>query len=645
VFVGLNPGIPPKPAFHHKLYIRPQAIASPRDFSQSFCNFRGAIFSPARPWYRRDKKVSCRAYRLAAFGAFCACAFAAPSEVEVARSRHFEVYSQGAAGDARSILLEFERLRGFFQQQTGLVLDQRFPVRVIAFGSREEYRPYQLRATADAYYVGAPNRDYIVMVTPAPGDFRVPAHEYAHFILHANSIKLPPWLNEGLSEVVATVRRSEDRRRSSGDLQAYTRLLRTRLWMPLAELVSLPPDSPLRERRDTSDLFYAESWALADMLTASPKYSLQFPRLFAALSGGAPSAQSMVATYGQSLEEIAANLRAWVRQRRVEPMLLPPLPPDDLNIQASAVSPFVWRSTLADLLLVTGKFGPAEDRYHALAAEAPQDPEISAALAIIALQKHDWNSARMEWRHALEEGLRNAEVCYEFAIHANQAGFAAEDIRPALERAVATQPDFDDALYMLALMDNNAGRHDAAVAHLQSMKRVAPARNFVYWATLANSLSELGRRGEAIAAASKAAAYATTADERAHAAELEQIARTDVAIQFTRDADGRQRLIATRIPHGTTNWNPFIEPADTIRLAEGTLQAIDCNGGRLRLHVAAVEKLWIIIISDPQRVQVRNSPTELTCGAQPPNRVTVTYAAFPSSDQKADGVARGIEFH
>ena len=314
--------------------------------------------------------MSCFAYRLAAFGAFCACAGAASWGAEVGRSPNFEVYSQGSAGAARSVLLQFERLHAFFQQQTGLVLDNRSPVRVIAFSSPQEYWPYRIHPTADAYYVGSMNRDYIVMVTPTPGDFRIPAHEYAHFVLHANAIKLPPWL------------------------------------------------------------------------------------------------------FGTTF-----------------------------------------------------------------------------------------------------------------------------------------------------------------------------SRTFAYWTALANSLTELGRREEAISAPAKAATFATTPDERAHAAQLERIARTDVTVQFTRNPDGTSRLITTRIPHGTTGWNPFIEPSDNIRRADGALQAINCDDGHLHLQVATGEKLLTIVITDPQRVQMRNAPTEFTCGTQPPNRVTVIYAASQSFDETGDGVARGIEFH
>lgn len=588
--------------------------------------------------------MSSAAYCVGVFSVLCAWAQAAPPGTEAARSQHFEVYSQGPAGSARSILLEFERLHAFFQQQTGLLLDNRSPVRVIAFGAPDEYRPYQLSPTADAYYVGAASRDYIVMVTTAPGDFRVPAHEYMHLLLHDNGIDLPPWLNEGLSEVVATVSGSKSRHRPDGGLPA-ARYLRTRAWMPVSELVGLRADSPLRKSRDTSDLFYAESWALADMLTAAPKYSPRFPSLFAELSRGRSSAEALTTIYGQSLGEITTDLQAWVRHRRVIPIILPPPSPDVVDGRTYGVSPFAWRSVLADLLLVTGKLGQAEEAYHALAAEAPRDPEISAALAMIFLQKNDRNSARAEWRHALEEGLEDPDVCYQFAVEANQAGWAAEEVRPALERAVAARPDFDDALYLLALMDNNAGLYQAAVAHLRSMKKVAPARSFVYWATLANSLNELNQPEEAAAAAVKAATYAATAEEHAHAAQLEYIARTDVAVEITHDADGKQRLVTTRIPHGAADWNPFVEPSDIIRRAEGALRSIDCTGAQAHLVVAAGGKLLTIVIADPQRVQMRGAPQEFTCGVQPPNRVTVVYAASSGSDGAIDGIARGIEFH
>ncbi len=48
-----------------------------------------------------------------------------------------------------------------------------------------------------------------------------------------------------------------------------------------AELMSLSEDSQRRQERGAADLFYAESWALTEMLILSPKYAQSFPRILA----------------------------------------------------------------------------------------------------------------------------------------------------------------------------------------------------------------------------------------------------------------------------------------------------------------------------------------------------------------------------
>jgi hypothetical protein len=127
----------------------------------------------------------------------------------LANTSHFEVYSQAGADTARSTLLWLEQLRALFLQQTGIPLDGRAPVRVVAFRSPKEYEPYRLRVASDAYFVGAEARDYIVMPSGGTASAGVAAHEYAHALLRAGGLRLPPWLAEGLAEFFSTVRIAE----------------------------------------------------------------------------------------------------------------------------------------------------------------------------------------------------------------------------------------------------------------------------------------------------------------------------------------------------------------------------------------------------------------------------------------------------
>ncbi len=580
---------------------------------------------------------------LTVFAALAVAASAAPAgSPGLARSANFEVFAQGGTGDARAILLGFERLHAYFARQTGLKLDKPSRVRVIAFRSREEYEPYQLRPAAAAYYVGSESRDTIVMTAPDDGEIHVAAHEYAHFVLRANNLALPPWLNEGLSECFSTVRLNPRGARSRRDLAARSHLLLSRAWMPLGELVLLPADSPRREQRDTVDLFYAESWALADMLTAAPDYRPRFGELITALSSGVAGDRALTETFGKSLDEITGDLRGWVDRRRVTPETLPELVTGAVQAEVSEIPLGTWREVMAGLLLATNKLDRAEAAYVELARTDPKNPDYPASLAVIALHKRDWTGARRYWQHALGLGLDDADACYLYALQADAAGLTAADFRPALERAVVVRPDFDDAHYLLAHLDNNAGRYESAVAHLRAMRTVGAERQFSYWAALSYALDELGRHEEAKAAAIRARDHAATDEERARAIQLAEIADTDMTVRFTRDAEGNSRLITTRVPREEQNWNPFIEPGDQIQRLEGRLEAVNCEGSTTTLVVESSGRAVVLTIPDTSRVQVRNASGEFTCGPQPGNAVIVVYAV--SAQEKNGGVVRGIEF-
>ena len=425
----------------------------------------------------------------------------AESSWRLARSEHFEVYAQGDDATARSILFEFEQLRAFFLEQTAFDLGQLPPVRVIAFGSAKEYEPYRLRTTSDAYFVATEARNYVVMAFPSASHSTIAAHEYAHLILHANSAGLPPWLDEGLAEFYSTIRTGEHATELGGDLPARSQTLRRRSWIPLAELVSLPADSPVRQNRDGAELFYAQSWALTEMLLRSPEYAPGFQQVLSAVSSGEPSLEALARIYAKSPDEVTRDLESWTRTRRAAPLELPAIQVPSIQADVSEVPLPVSRLLLADVLLAAGELDRAEALYRDLENETPQSAEISAALGTIALRRGDLAAARLQWKQAIDRGISDASLCYRYAVLAEQAGAPAGEIRPALARAVALRPDFDDARYLLALLEKRSGNYAAAVSNLRAMKTVSQGRAYVYWIAMADALIELGAREEAQAAA------------------------------------------------------------------------------------------------------------------------------------------------
>jgi tetratricopeptide (TPR) repeat protein len=560
------------------------------------------------------------------------------------QSEHFELYSQGDDTSARSALIWFEQLRAFYLQKTGLAPPTLPPVRVIGFRSAREYQPYRLQPASDAHYIGTEGRDYIVMATIDAGQFGIAAHEYAHSILRAAGLRVPPWFSEGLAEFFSTVHIGARGCTLGGDLPARTQVLQRHAWMPMADLMALPADSPVRDNRDTAGVFYAQSWALTEMLVLAPEYGPRFRALIDALSSGREGSQALASIYGKSLDAITRDLRAWTAIKH-QPALLPGSELDQISAPTSEeVPPLRARWLIADLLLASGELDRAEAIYRDLARETPQDAGVFAALGNIALRKGDKDGARQEWKRAIDRGIDDATLCYQYAALAEMAGLPEDELRPALERAVTLRPDFDDAHYRLALVEKNSGHYEAALANLRAMRNVTPARAFNYWIALADSLIQLDRREEARSASKRAMEHATTRDQRARAAQLAYFADTDLAVQFTSGENGRAELATTRVPHKTADWNPFIEPGDQLRHVEGVLREVDCSSAVTRFVVDTSDGPVTLAIPDPGHVQMRNAPTEFTCGPQKAASVVVDYAVSAMPGAKVDGLVRGMQF-
>ena len=370
-------------------------------------------------------------HRIAALLVLCISANAQPAPAwRLTRSEHFELYSQGDDRSARSALVWFEQLRAFYLQKGGLAPESVRPVRVISFGTAREYQAYRLGLVSDAHYIGTETRDYIVMAAIDASQFPTAAHEYAHSILHAAGLQFQPWFAEGLAEVFSTLRISERGCTLGGDLPARSQFLQHHAWMPLEDLIASPANSAVQDNRDTAAVFYAQSWALLDMLVLSPQYALNFSELINALSSGTPGSQALSAIYGKSLPAISSDLRTWTRIKH-QPVSLPGIQPGPILAQNAAVessidvTPLLARALIADLLFAEGELDRAATLYNDLSLATPEDAGVHAALGNIAIRQGDTDRALEQWKLAITLGIQDATLCYQFAAlgeHGLQSG-------------------------------------------------------------------------------------------------------------------------------------------------------------------------------------------------------------------------------
>ena len=576
----------------------------------------------------------------------CALAVPSPAAWTSAQDPHFEIYAQASDETARKALAWFEQLRTFFRQNgllgAGFSDQERAAVRVIGFESQKEYEDYRARPIADAYYVSDGTRDYIVMASLQPKEFAMAAHEYAHYVLHVSGLKLPTALSEGLAEFFSTLRPAAGGYEVGGDLPARSQTLRRATWLPLNALLNFNSDSSLPAARRAAEIFYAESWALTNMLMTAPQYSSRFPDLVTEFNAGSNAVTAFREVYSKSLDEVTKDLEDWSGQRH-STRFVPSEPAESAGVRTAELSGYQARSVLAQLSLISGQLERARSRYEALLREQPDDPEVRAALGNIALRQGDREEALKHWKLALNGSISDAELCFRYAELADDAGQDAPEVRAALEKAVALAPSFDDARYKLALILANAGEYAQAIEQLRAMRVPSGARRYVYWYTMAYALTELNKRDEAKKAAAEAEMAAQTDAERSQARRMAYIATTDLKVQFATDSAGHLQMVTTRVRHGATDWNPFVEPSDRMQRATGNLFEVLCTSGKLTgFRLRTADGPVTLDVPDPLHVLVRNGPNEFFCGRMAEKVVEADYALQGAGLTR--NVLRGMSF-
>ncbi len=477
-------------------------------------------------------------------------------------------------------------------------------------------------------------------------EFSIAAHEYSHYVLHSCGLKLPTWLQEGLAEEFSTLQTSGNSYLLGGDLPARSQTLQRnrRKLLPLEDLLSATDASVSGNGRRDAEIFYAESWALADMLVAAPKYGSHFRDLISEFASGSRGSQPFEKIYGFSLEEVYRDLVTWIsethapqlRLRRQHDWSLPP------SFELSAAH---THFLLAELSLVSGHVDLAKIRFQNLSQEQPTNPDVYVSLGTIAMRQNNRAEALKYWRQAIQLNVKDAELCYRYAVLADEAGLPEKEGKPGLERAVQLEPGFDDARYRLALVEYHNADYRATVGNLRKMAVPAdPHRRYAYWTAMASSLLELNENEEAQKVAMQAAQAAQTENERATALQIANTAVTDLNVQFSTDGDGHSQIITTRIPHGTKNWNPFIEPSDAMQHSNGKLSQVLCKDDKLTGFLLVTQNGAVRLdVADPSRVLMRNSPNEFYCGPTVARPVAADYAVIKSAGQTRN-ILRGLTF-
>ncbi len=435
---------------------------------------------------------------------------------------HFEMYTSNSEKQAVNALQTFEEVRSFFLQASHSKAAQEQPVRIIAFNSEKEYKPYRLNAGAFAYYLRSRERDYIVMQDISPDHYGTAVHEYTHLVVEHQHLQLPIWLNEGLADVYSSLEPHGKQAMVGRPLPGRFYVLQSEPWMDWNTLFAVDQRSPYYNESNKMSIFYAQSWALTHMLLLDDRYRIDFPRFFAAVSGGTPGATAFQSVYGKSVKQVDKDLRAYLRQSSVHVSLFDVnLQKSDLDPQVTDLSDLQLRLALGDLLAGNqSTMGEAQNRLSQLDKEYPGNADVEESLGYLAWQEGKLADAQAYFARSIQNHANDAHMIYQYAGMRSSAGAAPAELMPLLEQVIALEPDNNDARLFLGVTATSNRQFGFALSTLSEIKTIKPDQAYEYFSALAFCDMNLKNPVAAKNNAQKALSYATSVTEKDQANKL-----------------------------------------------------------------------------------------------------------------------------
>jgi tetratricopeptide (TPR) repeat protein len=581
----------------------------------------------------------------------------APEQWIKLETPHFELYTTAGEKKGREAILYFEQVRSFFLEASPAKHAPEFPVRIVAFRSESQYKPYRINESAVAYYAPGRSRDYIVMQDISSEHYPVAIHEYTHLIVKHTGLNLPLWLNEGWADVYSSLAPKGNKAVVGSPLPGHFRTLLTTKWLSLDVLASVDHNSPLYNERNKAGIFYAESWLLVHMLYLSPGYRVNFSKLLLAISSGQDMAQACQSVYGKGLKEIASDLDQYSRSKLFYGVVF------DVKLEKAAEDPQVSDATgfdsglvLADLLAQTRKREEARQAYGQLAKDNPGRPEVDESLGYMELQAGDRDSARQYFSRAYAAGSKNAQMCFDYSLLEDSKGAI-----PILRRAVELKPDYVAARLQLGLMLVNQQNYSEALDELHQVKKINSEQAPTYFLALAYSDLRTGHPDLARKDADSAKQWAKTPAESEQVASLlryldesktgatagsiaEPEPPAKPSAQASADSENSE---IPKLRHAPAPANPLVKHDEQISHVQGVAERLDCDGQSARFHVLVGQTSMVFEIPDPSNVLIKHSGEahhDFTCGVQKPFPVAVDYAVKPDAKKGTAGIVRELDF-
>ena len=386
------------------------------------------------------------------------------------KSDNFELITTAGEAQGREALQHFEQVANFFQQLNQTSSKSSIPIRIILFADGEQYAQYRINNAAAAFFITAPDADYIVMAGASKGLYTIALHEYVHLLIRRSRVTLPLWLEEGFADLFSTLKAAGNQTQIGAAPPGRTQRLLAGEILPLGTILSANRNSPLYNEGSRMGMFYSESWALTHMLRLSDDFRPGFESFFNLIVSGYSAEEALAKAYGKSPSDVEAYLMSYLGRGRLRLVLVPIKLKKEMAVPTHLPdAEFTAKLSLATLLQAKDPAKGAEE-LEALTKEYPLRPEPIGALASIWAAAGQTEKGMDGMSRAINMGYRNPRILKDYSSLLLNTGNNSLFISMA-KRQLEIEPDDHEQRLRIASVLYQMGNFDEALSELKKIEK------------------------------------------------------------------------------------------------------------------------------------------------------------------------------
>ena len=599
------------------------------------------------------------------------------------RTTHFVVASDGGEKAARRVADQFEQLRRVFQAtMPNARFNTGIPIQILAARNAQSFAklfpefPFDKRRPQPVgLFVPGPEKIYIGLRTNVSGP--MPYDEiyqnYARLVLRLSYRNLPPWLEEGYSNVYGSLALTDKGAKlGHPDHEDLSVLFESPL-LPLDLIFHVDRNSAYYAVGEKNTVYFAESRALVHFLLTDPQMTgaKALDQYVTRVEGGADALESARQVFGD-LNQLQNKLQSYIQQTKAPPVEIAVAGGGDSGGSPKTLSAAEVDARMGDFEAHRGRRGDAEDKLEEALKLDSSLAEAEQSMGFLQLQQNQLEDADKHFTRSLEIDPNNALTYYgQGQVAMSRGGHVGVPVGAvaAFEKTVALNPDFAPAWYELASI--YAMRPDTmqkALTDAQRAASLAPGESG-YQLQVATILERLGRTEEARKTATQV--QASTSDPKAANKAGDLLAQTSPQPQTSASAASTSKAPAKsssgdtlRIERKTepdqpaaVSPSPRPEPnpptpvaASNTRLYSmvGTITDVICtNAPQIQITLKAQTIVMHLHAGDLGQVAIKSSGSSVlgkntSCASLRGRSARVSYLLV--SDQTWDGEMQAVEF-